>query len=127
MGYRYKKPAKSGLTSVEKLEGEPIELKIERIVSNKEPISDGAPSIFTERKDGVVSAYNIRTDRFEVAADAMDKVAGSIQAKRDSKAKAKADKKVANSDVNEAKAETKVVNISSGDVSGAKSTEGGAK
>ncbi len=127
MGYRYKKPAKSGLTSVEKLEGEPIELKIERIVSNKEPISDGAPSIFTERKDGVVSAYNIRTDRFEVAADAMDKVAGSIQAKRDSKAKAKADKKVANSDVNEAKAETKVVNISGGDVSGAKSTEGGAK
>jgi len=115
---------KSRLTSVEKLEGEPIELKIERIVSNKEPISDGAPSIFTERKDGVVSAYNIRTDRFEVAAEAMDKVAGSIQAKRDSKAKVKAEKKVANSDV---KVETKVVDISSGDVSGAKSTEGGAK
>ena len=119
--------SRSYLTSVEKLEGEPIELKIERIVSNKEPISDGAPSIFTERKDGVVSAYNIRTDRFEVAAEAMDKVAGSIQAKRDSKAKAKAEKKVVNSDVKEAKVETKVVDIKSGDVSGAKSTEGGAK
>ena len=118
---------RSYLTSVEKLEGEPIELKIERIVSNKEPISDGAPSIFTERKDGVVSAYNIRTDRFEVAAEAMNKVAGSIQAKRDSKAKAKAEKKVANSDVKEAKVEAKVVDIKSGDVSGAKSTEGGAK
>jgi hypothetical protein len=123
--YIYKKPNKSKLSSVEKLEGEPIELKIERIVSNKEPISDGAPSIFTERKDGVVSAYNIRTDRFEIAAEAMDKVAGSIQAKRDNKGQ-KA--KVANSDVketkSEAKVETKVVDLKGGDVSGAKSTEG---
>jgi hypothetical protein len=118
---------KSYLTSVEKLEGEPIELKIERIVSNKEPISDGAPAIFTERKDGVVAAYNIRTDRFEVAAEAMDKVSGSIQASRDNKAKAKDEKKVSNSDVKEAKVEAKVVDIKSGDVSGAKSTEGGAK
>jgi hypothetical protein len=117
--YRYSRPNKSGLTSVEKLEGEPIEIKIERIVNNKEPISDGAPSIFTERKDGVVSAYNIRTDRFEIAAEAMDKVAGSIQAKRDNKGK------VANSDVkSEAKIETKVVDIKGGDVSEAKSTEG---
>jgi hypothetical protein len=125
MGKVYRKLGKSFLTSVEKLEGEPIELKIERIVSNKEPISDGAPSIFTERKDGVVSAYNIRTDRFEIAAEAMDKVAGSIQAKRDNKGQKG---KVANSDVketkSEAKVETKVVDLKGGDVSGAKSTEG---
>ena len=87
MGYRYRKPGKSQLKSVEVVEGEPIELKIERIVSNKEPISDGAPSIFTERKEGVLSAYNIRTDRWEVASEAMDKVSGSIQAKRDGKGK----------------------------------------
>jgi hypothetical protein len=117
--YRYNKPSVSGLTSVEKLEGEPIELKIERIVSNKEPISDGAPSIFTERKEGVISAYNIRTDRFEIATEAMDKVAGSIQAKRDNKGK------VANSDVNtETKVETKVVDLKGKEVSGAKSIEG---
>ena len=76
---------KSQLTSVELVEGEPIEWKIERIVSNGEPIKDGAPEIFTERKEGVVSAYNIRTDRWEVASEAMDKVSASIQAKRDSK------------------------------------------
>ena len=87
MGYRYRKAVKSQLKSVEVVEGEPIELKIERIVSNKEPISDGAPSIFTERKEGVLSAYNIRTDRWEVASEAMDKVSGSIQAKRDGKGK----------------------------------------
>ncbi len=116
MGYRYKKAYKSQMKSVECVEGEPIELKIERIVSNKEPITDGAPSIFTERKDGVVSAYNIRTDRWEIAADAMSKVEGSVQAKRDAKAsKAKADK------VKVVKLETKE------EVSGAKPTEGTSK
>jgi len=87
MGYKYRIPSKSSLTSVETVEGEPIEHKIERIVSNKEPISDGAPEIFTERKEGVKSAYNIRTDRWEIASEAMSKVEGSIQAKRDAKGK----------------------------------------
>ena len=62
----------SGLTSVETYEGETIEQKINRITNNKEPIKDGAPIIFTERKDGVRAEYNIRTDRFDVALDAMD-------------------------------------------------------
>ena len=110
MGYKYKKAVKSKLKSVECVEGEPIELKIERIVSNKEPITDGAPSIFTERKDGVISAYNIRTDRWEIASEAMDKVSGSVQAKRDAKA-------------SKAKAETKVVKLEV-DKSVAQSTEG---
>ena len=109
MGYKYKKAVKSQLKSVECVEGEPIEHKIERIVSNKEPITDGAPSIFTERKDGVISAYNIRTDRWEIASEAMDKVSGSVQAKRDAKA-------------GKTKAETKVVKLEVD--SGAKSTEG---
>lgn len=93
----YKKPQyrKSTINSIEKLEGEMLEQKIERIVSNKEPITDGAPEIFTERKDGVIAAYNIRTDRFEIAAEAMDKVSGSITARREEKAKqAEDDKKV---------------------------------
>ena len=68
-----------------RLEGETIETKVERIVSTNEPISDGAPLIYTERKDGVQAGYNIRTDRWEIAADAMDTVQRSIQAKRDEK------------------------------------------
>lgn len=122
--YKYRKPSKSYLTSVEKLEGEPIEWKIERIVSNKEPISDGAPSIFTERKDGVISAYNIRTDRWEIASEAMDKVSASIQAKRDGKGQVKS--KVSGSDVSDTKKEAKVVDLKGKEVSGAKSTEGKA-
>jgi len=86
--YRIAKYNKSQIRSVDTFEGEPIELKIERIVSNKEPITDGAPSIFTERKEGVVSAYNIRTDRWEIAADAMDLVSKSKEAKREQRAKA---------------------------------------
>jgi hypothetical protein len=115
MGYKYRKPSKSTLKSVETVEGEPIEHKIERIVSNKEPISDGAPEIFTERKEGVKSAYNIRTDRWEIASEAMDKVSGSIQAKREAKGK-------------KSKDEPKVVQLKVDNKdSEAKSTEGTAE
>ena len=91
--YKYRKPKTLNLTSVEVVEGETIERKIERIVLNKEPITDGAPEIFTERKEGVISAYNVRTDRWEVAAEAMDKISASKMAQRDSKPKEKEIKK----------------------------------
>lgn len=67
----------------ESTEGERLETKIERIINNKEPVTDGAPTIYTERKDGVQAGYNIRTDRFEVAIEAMDKVTGAKIAKRE--------------------------------------------
>jgi len=65
------------------VEGERIEQKVERITINKEPIKDGAPLIYTDRKDGVQAGYNIKTDRFEIAVEAMDKVTKSTLAKRD--------------------------------------------
>ncbi|AXH76221.1 MAG: hypothetical protein [Microviridae sp.] len=70
-----------------KMEGETIEDKVNRLVQNKEPIKDGVPIIFTDRKDGVNQAYNIRTDRWEVAVDAMERLAKSKIAKRDEVAK----------------------------------------
>lgn len=75
-------------TSIERntsTEGETIEQKVERIVNNKEPINDGAPIIFTERKNGVEAAYNIRADRFEIAIEAMDKVSKTHTAKREAR------------------------------------------
>lgn len=63
--------------------GETIEQKIRRIVNNKEPITDGAPIVYTERKEGVRPEFDIRTDRFDIAIDAMDKVAKTHVAKRD--------------------------------------------
>lgn len=53
-------------------DGESIETKIERVVQNKEPIEDGAEIIYTEKKLGVQPQYNIRTDKWEIAQEAMD-------------------------------------------------------
>ena len=67
--------------------GETIEQKISRIVNNKEPIKDGAPVIYMERKDGVKPEFNVRTDRFEVGLDAMDTVTKTKITKRLERAK----------------------------------------
>ena len=61
---------------------------MERIINNKEPIKDGAPLIYTERKDGVKASTNIRTDRWGVALEATDKIAKSYKARREEKYKA---------------------------------------
>jgi len=83
--YKKNKIQKTSFNVNQSIEGETIEMKIERIVNNKEPITDGAPIIFSERKDGIIPAYDIRTDRFEIAIDAMDKVAGAYEAKREAR------------------------------------------
>lgn len=62
--------------------GEPLEDKIERMINNGEPIGDQVETSYSERKDGVKEETNIRTDRFEVAVDQMDKVHKSMTAKR---------------------------------------------
>lgn len=54
--------------------GETIEMKVERIVNNGEGVEDGAPSIYTERAMGILPEYDIRTDKWDLALDAMDKV-----------------------------------------------------
>lgn len=62
------------ITNYEFQEGESIENKVRRITENNEPITDGAPIIYTNREDGVLPAYNIRTDRWDVAQAAMEAV-----------------------------------------------------
>lgn len=68
--------------AIELLEGETIEEKCRRLIETKEPITDGAPILYTERKDGVLPAYDIRTDRWEIAQEAMAKNLKAIDAKR---------------------------------------------
>lgn len=62
----------TSLIVMEDYEGETIEKKLRRVVNNKEPITDGAPIVYTERKDGVLPEYNIRTDKWDLAIEAMD-------------------------------------------------------
>lgn len=73
---------KSTLNVREAVVGESIEDKVRRIENNKEPITDGAPLVYTERKDGVQEAFDVRTDKWEVALDAMNAVTKSKLAKR---------------------------------------------
>lgn len=57
-------------------EAEPREVKLRKIINGESNnMEDGVfPTIYTEKKDGVMPEYDIRTDRFEVAIDAMDKI-----------------------------------------------------
>lgn len=61
--------------------GESIEEMVRRITANNEPIEASAPMIYTEKADGVRPEYDIRTDRFELALEAIDKVQKSEIAK----------------------------------------------
>lgn len=57
-------------------QAEPREVKLRKIINGEtNNMEDGVfPTIYTEKKDGVQPEFDIRTDRFEVAIDAMDKI-----------------------------------------------------
>lgn len=101
--YKKNKINKTTLKVNQSLTGETIEQKIRRIVNNKEPIHDGAPIIYTERKNGVQPEYDIRTDRFEIAVDAMDYVTKSHTAKREQRLGEKAKEGMEREKISEAK------------------------
>lgn len=72
-------------------EGETIETRVERMLETNEPITDSAPLIYTEKKEGVKAEHDIRTDVWDVALDAIE--AGQrIEAGFKAEAKAKAEK-----------------------------------
>lgn len=61
-------------------QADPREVKLRKIINGEsDNMEDGVfPTIYTEKKDGVLPEYDIRTDRFEVAVDAIDKINQSI-------------------------------------------------
>lgn len=60
------------ILAVETIEGEILEKKIQRIMDEKSPIDDSAPIVYTEKKNGINPAHDVRTDRFDLALEAMD-------------------------------------------------------
>lgn len=62
-------------------EGENIVTRVARMIASNEPISDGAPIIHTEKKDGVLPQYDIRTDKWDYAQSAMDNISANEIAK----------------------------------------------
>lgn len=62
-------------TSINIREGESMEEKLRRLTISKEPIEvDFTPEIYQERRAGVDPMCDIRTDKFEVAQAATDKI-----------------------------------------------------
>nr|DAL35484.1 MAG TPA_asm: hypothetical protein [Microviridae sp.] len=55
-------------------EGENIITKVRRILDENEPLTDGAPLIYTPKEDGVKPEFDIRTDKWQIAINAMDRV-----------------------------------------------------
>lgn len=68
----------------ESYEAIPGERKIANLIENKEPIDSTAPVMYTDRKDGVLAGTDIRTDRWDVALEAIGKMEKSRKTKRDS-------------------------------------------
>jgi hypothetical protein len=54
--------------------GETLIKKIQRILDENEPLTDGAPMIYTPKQAGVREDCNVRTDKWALAMDAMDRV-----------------------------------------------------
>jgi hypothetical protein len=61
-----------GIKKIDAYEGELIETKVKRITVNNEPIKDGAPLVYTEKKDGVLPQFNIRTDKWDLVLEKME-------------------------------------------------------
>lgn len=62
--------------------GLPIERHIEQVMNNGEPIPEEVDLIYTEKNLGVLPEYNIRTDRFDLALDALNVMDKSMEAQR---------------------------------------------
>lgn len=54
--------------------GETLIKKCQRILDENEPLTDGAPTIYTPKQAGVRPECNVRTDKWEIAMNAMDRV-----------------------------------------------------
>lgn len=80
--YKVPEMTSSKLMINESIVGEPIEHKLERVVTNGEGVEDGAPAIYTERKDGILPAYDIRADKWDIALDALGGMHGRNLEKR---------------------------------------------
>lgn len=81
-----------GMKGVDCPTGEALITKLSRAMNSGEPIEGGAVTMNTERKDGVLPQFDIRTDRFEVALEARDAIVAAHMARREAFHNKKEDK-----------------------------------
>ena len=82
MKYKTIEQDKETICTTEAFIGQSLEEKVYQAVNSKAPIEAVAPMVYTERKDGVLPETNIRTDRFEIAQEAMTTIANGVREKR---------------------------------------------
>lgn len=63
--YRKIEYKNSGLSGVQLYQAKSIEREMEEIITQKKPIENAAPLMYTEKKDGVIEDFDIRTDKWE--------------------------------------------------------------
>ena len=72
--YNFKKSRQRTTINVNNsYEGEMIENKVKRIMTNNEPIEDTAPLLYTAKSDGVINETNIRNDKWEQMTESREK------------------------------------------------------
>ena len=54
--------------------GETLIKKCQQILDEGEPLTDGAPTIYTPKQAGVKPECNVRADKWDIAMKAMDRV-----------------------------------------------------
>ena len=65
------------------IEGETIEVKLERIITTKEPIEQTTDIIHQERRAGIQPEYDIRTDKMQIAIEGMNAVTNQFLIERE--------------------------------------------
>lgn len=76
--YKTPKYTQSSITRNTAKQGESIETKIERLIENGAETNDPkVPLIYTDRRDGIIPAYDPKSSRFDLALEANDKVTAS--------------------------------------------------
>lgn len=71
--YQYQKP-KTTFKINESVIGKPREILLAEMTERKETPEGIHPAIYTDRREGVLPGFDIRTDRFEIARETADKI-----------------------------------------------------
>lgn len=95
--FRKMTTSRQRLNTTEEFNGESIEQKVRRTMESGAPIEAISPMLYTERKEGVRADTNIRTDKWDVAQQAMTTIADGMRTRRAERMNAAADKPDANS------------------------------
>ena len=93
----YKIPRKM-ITSIERnesIEGETLEMQIQRMINNGEVLGEEKEMIYTKPSEGVVYGTDIRGDKQEKAIEMTEKVAADVMRRRELKSLAEKQKKEA--------------------------------